>query len=37
MRFLEQPLLVRGGAREGALDVAEELGLEERLGQRARS
>src|ERR1700730_10483197 len=34
MRFLEQPLLVRGRSREGPLDVAEELRLEERLGER---
>ena len=32
--FLEQALLVRGRARERALDVAEELRLEERLGKR---
>src|SRR5678815_1811539 len=34
MGFLEQPLLVRGRAGEGPLDVAEELRLEERLGER---
>jgi hypothetical protein len=34
MGFLEQALLVRGRARERALDVAEELRLEERLGER---
>ena len=31
----EQPLLVRVGAGERAAHVAEELGLEQRLGQRA--
>ena len=34
VRLLEQPRLVRGGAGERALDVAEQLGLDEVLGQR---
>src|SRR5207244_30333 len=34
VRRLEEPDLVAVGAGEGAADVAEELGLEERLGER---
>src|SRR5438105_2689162 len=33
--LLEEPLLVRAGAREGALDVPEDLRLEQRFGQRS--
>ena len=32
---LEAALVVGHGAGEGALDVAEEFGLQQRLGQRA--
>ena len=35
LRRLDEPLLVDAGARERALHVAEQLGFEQRLGQRA--
>ncbi len=35
VRLLEEALALAGGAGEGAARVAEQLGLEQRLGERA--